>query len=432
LNIALHRQTAIQLFLLIVILVIIDTSILEISSYFIKNTDQFNMILFTIMVGVCTYSQYQMLRLTKEMQNNISLKKSPRIHITNTVIPAISIFLLVLICIEMYTSLAYHAIDVQVIIWLSYGMGITNMVLLSYYFFRWLQFSRNYLIILYLASNILICTNLISSLIAITNEQLNEPVIITSTHDRVRSHSSVNDIFNSLVDYTSIASFILLWLSSLFLLVHYSKKYGAILFGFVMFLPLVYFLSRFSPLFSGSFLALSFDYPVQAQIIYTIIITSGKPLGGLLFGLGFWLASRSIDNKQLSQYLLIAGCGVMLLFTSNQVMYLSTLGYPPFGTITVSFLSIAAYLLFIGIYSSSICVAQDRELRVVLRKSTEKQQNLMNQIGSAYLDDKLLKTAKSVLIRMEESTGIKPIEEDDYKTYIEEVIREIKKEKDIK
>jgi hypothetical protein len=421
-----------QLFLIIVFLVIIDTSILEISSYFIKNNTHFNTILFTVMVGVCGYSQYQMLKLIKAMHNEISIKKSAKLHITNTAIPFISIFMLILIALQMSASLSYHAIDVQIIIWLSYGLGIANMVLLSYHFFRWFQFNRNYLIILYLFSIMLVCVNLTSALIVITNEQYNEPSIITSTHDRVRSHSSIYDIFNQLYDYTSIASFVLLWFSSILLLGHYSKKYGPILYGFFTFLPLVYFLSRFSPLFSGYFLNLSFDYPVQAQILYTIILTSGKPIGGFLFGLVFWLTSRSISNKQLSKYLLVAGCGMMLLFTSNQVLYLSTLGYPPFGTITISFLSIATYLLFMGIYSSSICVAQDKELRIILRKSKERQHNLMNQIGSAHSDEKLLKTAKSVMMKMEESTGIKPIEDDNYQKYIEEVINEIKKEKEVR
>lgn len=430
LKLALRQHSTIHLFVMIVILVIIDTSILEISSYLSKNSTQFNTVVFTIMVGACGYTQYQMLKLIKAIQKEVSIKKSTNLHIANTVIPLVSVLLLVSISIQMYSSLLYHALNVQVIIWMSNVLGIANMVLLTYHFFRWFQFNRNYLIILYLLSIILLCVNLTAALIAITNEQFNEPVRITSTHDRVRSHSSIYDIFNYLYDYTSIASFVLLWVSSILMLLHYSKKYGPVLYSFITVLPLIYFLSRFSPLFSGYFLNLSFDYPIQAQIVYTIILTSGKPIGGFLFGLVFWLTSRNVSNKQLSNYLLIAGCGVMLLFTSNQVMYLSTLGYPPFGIITISFVSIASYLLFIGIYSSSICVAQDKELRMILRKSHEKQQNLMNQIGSAHMDDKLLKTAKSVMMRMEQSTGIKPIEEDNYQMYIEEVIREIKNQTD--
>jgi hypothetical protein len=128
-----------------------------------------------------------------------------------------------------------------------------------------------------------------------------------------------------------------------------------------------YFLSRFSSIFSGYFLDLSFDYPSQAMIIYTVILASGKPVGGLLFGFVFWRASKNIGNKFLKEYLSLAGCGIMLLFTSNQVMSLTYLDYPPFGIITVSFLGLASYLMFIGIYTSSICIAQDRELRSTLK-----------------------------------------------------------------
>lgn len=380
------------------------------------------------MIPLCGFCHYRMLELIKHNRKT-SGKNSGMLRVANTTVSFFSISILVLVSLQMYALLAYNSHLIQIVIWISYGLGVTNLLFLTYHFFRWFRINKNYLIISYLASIIMITINLCTALIGVTEEQLNDPTTISSTQDKVTSNSSVYDIFGYMYDFTSISSFILLWGSSIILLFHYVKRYGRVLFGFLMLLPVVYFLSMFSPLFSGFFLDLSMDYPVQAQIIYTLILSSGKPIGGFLFGLVFWLTARSINNRQLREYLKIAGCGIMLLFTSNQVMNLGTLDYPPFGSMTTSFVSLAAYLLYIGLYTSSVFVAQDKELRVVLKRSNEKQQNLINQIGLARMDDNLIKTAKNMMNMMQENTGVKLIEEDNYKKYIEEVIGEIKKEK---
>jgi len=432
-NIFLKLPSLVPLFIGIVALVIIDTSISNVSSYIIENSVEYNTAFFYFLLGACGYCQYKTLKVIKEKSNKFSLKKPSSLYVINIIIPVICIFVLLLIAVQMYTSYSYHSILVKIILWASYGLAIGNMMFLSFSFFRWLQFNKNHLIIAYFISIVALSINLITALIAVTKEQFNEVHLITSIRDPVVSISSNYDILNSLYDSTTIASFILLWVSSMILLFHYKKKYGPVLFGMFFFLPLIYFVGGFVPFFSTYFVELSFDYPDQAQIIYTFIINSGKPIAGFLFGLVFWIASRRIPDKLLRDYLIIAGYGVMLIFTSNQVMSLISLDYPPFGIITVSFLCLASFLLFIGLYSSSIYVAQDRKLRDDLRRSKERQQNLMNQIGSAHMERFLIKTAEKVMKKMTDATGVEHVEdEDDYKKFIEEAVKEIQKEKNDK
>ena len=419
----------VPLFVGIVALVIIDTSVLQVTPFIIENSVYYNTIIFFLLLGACGYCQYKTLRLIKQKSIKFSLKKPRWLYVINIIIPLISIFGLFLIAMEMYTSQSYHSIIVRIIIWTSYGLAIGNMFFLSFSFVRWLQFNKNYLIFSYFISIVALAINLIMALIALTKEQLNEAYLITSNRDIVVSTSTNYDIFNSLYDATTIASFILLWVSSMILLFHYKKKYGPVLFGMFFFLPFVYFVSGFMPLFTSFFVQLSFDYPDQAQILYIIIINSGKPIAGFLFGMVFWIASRGIHDKLLREYLVIAGYGIMLIFTSNQLISLFTLGYPPFGITTVSFLCLASYLLFMGLYTSSIYVAQDRKLRHDLRRSKEKQQNLMNQIGSAQMERVMIRTAEDVMKKMTDATGVEHVEEEDYQKYIEDAVREIQKEK---
>jgi hypothetical protein len=119
----------------------------------------------------------------------------------------------------------------------------------------------------------------------------------------------------------------------------------------------------------------------------------------------------------------------MILFTSNQLVPLISLDYPPFGTITIIFLSLASYTTFIGIYASAVCVAQDRELRSILRQSSAKNVNMFTQIGKSEMEKKLLATARTVVKNLNDETGVKTIEDDDYKKYIADAIREIREQK---
>ena len=409
----------------IVILVIIDTSIIDISSYVEGYTLELGVILFPIMVTLSAIFQYALLRRLWDRALSFCFKKYYTFFPVNFAIPMSIVFFLAVVFIEVYISSSYHSILVKIIIWSSYGLAIFNMSVLLYYFVQWIRYNRNYLVISYFFAIIALSLNLIVALVAITKEQSNEQELIMSFRVPVESSSSSFHIYNSLYDYTSIISFILLWFSSILLLFHYTKKIGRPIFGFLAILPLIYFLSRFSSIFSGYFLDLSFDYPSQAMIIYTVILASGKPVGGLLFGFVFWRASKNIGNKFLKEYLSLAGCGIMLLFTSNQVMSLTYLDYPPFGIITVSFLGLASYLMFIGIYTSSICIAQDRELRSTLKKSTERQQNLMDHIGTAQMERSLVKNAESVMKKMTNRTGVEYVEEENYKVYLQEVIKEV-------
>ena len=63
--------------------------------------------------------------------------------------------------------------------------------------------------------------------------------------------------------------------------------------------------------------------------------------------------------------MIISAYGFVLLFISEQAILLSYLAYPPFGFGAVSYMGLASYLIFKGIYSgrflypkTQICVDQ--------------------------------------------------------------------------
>jgi hypothetical protein len=98
---------------------------------------------------------------------------------------------------------------------------------------------------------------------------------------------------------------------------------------------------------------------------------------GILFGVAFWIVARNVHHTSLRDYLMIAGYGLLLLFTSNQATVLINSPYAPFGMASISFVGLSSYLVLVGVYSSAISVAQDAELRKSIRNSVEQQLDLL-------------------------------------------------------
>jgi hypothetical protein len=304
-------------------------------------------------------------------------------------------------------------------------MAFVNMSVLVFQFFQWLKINKNYMIISYTFAICSILINLTASILYLSVTTHKDPVIINWDYSPTEGSSVVPSIMSSIYELTSVSSFILIWISSILLLSHYAKKYGLGKFVIITVAPLIYFITIFSPTLADYFSEFSFYYPILAQITFTILISAGKPIGGFLFGFIFLGASKNVDNRLLKEYLAIAGYGIMILFTSNQLISLISLDYPPFGTVTVMFLSLASYISFIGIYASAICVAQDKELRYILKKSSARNISLFNQIGKSEMEKKLLTTAHTVVKKLKDETGVQAVEDNDYKIYVEDAIREI-------
>jgi hypothetical protein len=186
-------------------------------------------------------------------------------------------------------------------------------------------------------------------------------------------------------------------------------------------------LNAYLPFVSGN--------PIFYSILITLIFTLSKPVGGILFGVAFWTMAKDVSaNKVVREYLIIAGFGLIMLFIFDQAITLISVDYPPFGLVTISFLGLSSYMILVGIYSSAISVAEDSKLRKSIRDFAIGQSRLLDSIRSAQMEQeiekKVLVFTKQVQDRMIEETGIEPsLTEDQMKLYLDQVIREVKKQK---
>ena len=100
----------------------------------------------------------------------------------------------------------------------------------------------------------------------------------------------------------------------------------------ILLIPLGYFLIQFQPLFLNLFSGLIASKPVLFSILYTLIFTASKPVGGIIFASVFLNMARSISHKRnIKNYLIMSALGFILLFVSNQAVVLASAPYPPFG-----------------------------------------------------------------------------------------------------
>jgi hypothetical protein len=96
-------------------------------------------------------------------------------------------------------------------------------------------------------------------------------------------------------------------------------------------------------------------------------------------------------------------------------------------------MGLSSYLILVGIYSSAISVAQDLELRKLIRKYARKESKLLDNIGLAEMEkevqNRVMKIVNEQSLKMKNETGVQSsLNEEDIKEYLVNVLRETKRE----
>jgi hypothetical protein len=429
----------------VIAVIIIDTSIVKLSDLirwrFVH--DWKNIILFIVMSSAYAISQYFILEFIKGRgEKELGFAKGKMrlsaatfrkiVSIIQYVITAILIFVILqLIFYSKYSPAAATAITV-----ISYTTAIVMIGLLAYLFFMWFNQNRRsggLKVFLYGISSAALVLNTIIGVALIYSLSLTKPAMLGphAGSITVLIGTHIDRILNPLYIATSILGFILMWSATAILLRSYSQKLGKAKYWFLVSIPLVYFISQFITIFSNQFAATLALYPV----LFTLLFVFSKPVGGILFGAAFYSIGRrgtssSPDGNFVRDYMTFAAYGVVLFFVSSQNTVTQPT-YPPFGVIAASFVGLSGYMMFLGLYSSAICVSQDVKLRQLIRRSAVQEVKFLESIGTAQMEQELQKRvltiAKKNSDNMVEETGIQPsLSENDMKQYLEEVLVEIK------
>jgi hypothetical protein len=423
----------------IIVAIIVDISIVNIAtSAGGLRSSVSDIALFIFMVVVFAVGQYVILAFVKQLYKD----KEDRIgglkqHSLDLIDKAVTITQYALVAILVFTILqmlfmsSYHILILKATIFISYSLSFILLALLAKRFFSWFKLNHNLVVLAYALATTMISINAIITIIYINNEFINDPAIIRPIRSLTGALVSPDITLSSFYVISSVLSFILTWIATVLLLRHYSRKLGIIKYWIIVSIPLAYFLSQFQPLFLYSFADLRLSNPVLFGIIYNLIFSVSKPAGGVLFGIAFWIVAKNLTNKTVKNYMVISAYGMMLLFTANQPTGLTLIPYPPFGLTSICFMVLAVYLVFLGVYSSAASVSEDTRLRQSIRKIALRESQFLDAIGTAEMEQELQRRVIAIYAKtkysMVEETGISSsVDENDIKSYLQEILEEIK------
>jgi hypothetical protein len=426
---------------IIFVTLLVDTSIIRISDLTLKSTTSPTLGLFAIIAAISFVGQNLILRFIKQkVDESTAVQKSlplNSMYIVAVTVHYILATILIFVILEMLMTSRYNVVLLTAVTTISYVFAVAMMAILCHRFFSWFMLNKNYVILLYGLSSVMLAVNICITL------WLANSILITipdEVRPRVMMRAPAIDIntLNSTLNFayiiTTITSFIITWSATIGLLKNYTHKLGKFAYWTALIVPLAYFLSQFLVLSLGLLGPLLISNPIFFGLLFTIIFALSKPIGGIIFAIGFWLIAKNIQKDNVVRsFLIVSAYGFLLLFTSNQAMLLTFTQYPPFGLVTISFVGLSSYLLLVGIYSSAISISQDANFRREIRHQAIKESKLLHSIGLAQIEDevkrRVLHIARKNKNRLAEAAVPSALDDEDVNQYLDTVLKEIRNSK---
>src|SRR5919199_1170761 len=239
--------------------------------------------------------------------------------------------------------------------------------------------------------------------------------------------SSLLDLYNQIIYWTSLLPYILTWAGTALLLGYYYKRTGKLDFKFwvILTIPLVLYLV-------GSGLIFSLPSDIPYRFYFRLVFRAGTIGSSILFGLAFYIITRRLNSIKVKDYLIISAMGIVMIGIANEISALQQ----TYGAAAHSLVLLASYLFSIGLYCSALSVSQDTSLRKTIRNSTMEVAKLLDIVRTPQMKEEIetrvLKTAKEQQSVLLEQTGIEPsLTERDMKQYLGTVLKEVKTLKNI-
>ena len=333
---------------------------------------------------------------------------------------------------QMASVNMYNSNLTLLILFTSFVPSILFLLLLVLLLVGWFRSSKNVMIIAYAISFSIVCIYLVVSTVYVNLQFTynSEWVKAKSLHSTL-VNSSVSDLalsFGVALDALYLFSFVLVWIATVALLRQYRNKIGRTRFWVIITIPLIYFLFPFETYFANFSEAMLSGSPVIFSVIYIILFSATKQVGGVLFSIVFLTAATKIKQPNLQNSLKIAAIGIAVIFSSIEINSLLYAAYPPYGVLTIMLMPLGSYSLFIGLFASARLASQDKKLRREFFQSTEKQLALLQTIGKVQMEKELEKSLKSILKRPSilEESGDDYRGEENVRELVQEVIYELR------
>jgi hypothetical protein len=225
------------------------------------------------------------------------------------------------------------------------------------------------------------------------------------------------------------------------MLKQYVFRIGKYKFWILVSLPLFFYLIRYEGIIFTYINYIGFLKLLQLPqlgIIYkslesALIIAftnSSVQTSGLFFSFSFLPILLKLKNIPLKGYMKLTLIGMILLFVSRDFDAIFLNSLPPGGVITISFMSIGSYLLFIGIISFLKIATRDKQLYKDLTFHVENDSELLKNI---IISEKEIETSKKIKplmdysLRWQKEQGYEEMKLEEMHQIINDVISEFHK-----
>ena len=424
------NKLALFFILTISVMIVIDSSVINFYAYTNKELPVFSKIgIFTIfsiifaiiaIVLLKTIGRYDLMSSYKQRKAQ-NLVRFTALASQFMVIAFLAIEILQMAFVKMYNSSL-----TLLILFSSFASSVLFILLLVVLLVRWFRSSKNFMIIAYAISFSFVFVYLVLSIVYVNVQyrSTSEWIKAKALHS-ILVNSSVSDLsfsYGVTLDALSLLSFVFVWVATVALLRQYRNKIGRTRFWAIIMIPLIYFLFPFETYFTNFSGTLLSGSPVIFSVIYILLFSATKQVGGILFSIVFLTAATKIKQPNLQNSLKIAAIGIAVIFSSIEINSLLYAAYPPYGVLTIMLMPLGSYCLFIGLFASARLASQDKKLRREFYQSAEKQLAFLQTLGKMQMENELEKNLKSILKR----SSVLDESRDDYRR--EENVRELVQE----
>ena len=315
-----ERKLVMAFVIIMAICIITDTGIIKTTDLVSKNVRNYWEVPIFLLISVgLLVSQFALLYFIRKKTSQIGGSKHFEINIVWKTVFGSQLGLSIILLLLVYQVLVSHQYSISLVSLsaiISYQLAIIIMGILAQQFFVWFSVRKNLLVLIYGIASAVLALNSIISLAYILIGLSSRPELV-GPHIASLQYSydpgSIIDVLNKAYTTTAIISFVLMWVGTSLILRSYSFRLGKKLYWVIACTPLVYFLSQFIP---SSVSILSFiisSNPVFLGFLFTLIFTFSKAIGGLMFAVAFYIASRSVNQESIVRDYMFVGAFIYRL-----------------------------------------------------------------------------------------------------------------------
>jgi hypothetical protein len=407
-----------------------------VADFIIKfNTSTAGIILFVLISLGYIIGQTMLLRFMNSSSSAIKARSTliSTLHRAVSIVQYVLAANVILIIIQILLFSGYFTISLLFVTYISNFFTASLLIIFALSFLSWYKNKKQSIgILLYAVAFLILAVSEVvsgsgSAYMLSQKDQLIVPTSEVKFSDF--PEGSFFDIYFSFYRYIDYASFILTLIASAILLYHYTKKTSNPKIILIIALPILGYTSSILDALN------IYDADTNPDLFYYYIyITLVSASAGILFAFSFWIVSKKLPESPVKTFLKITAYGFVLFYFSNNTS-VNIASYPPFGINSISLLSLSAYFVLFGLYSSALSLSQDLTLRQRLRSLAKNDNNLLSSIGTAQMESEVKRAVgelKDVADEHEkelaEKSGIEtPVPETEIEDYLKQVIEEVSK-----